>query len=609
MITTDYIGRKLRGRYEIQETIGVDSVSVMYKAYDNVDDRIVAIKILQEENLNIEEFKCTFKSELIKQLNHINIAHIYDMYFSKNIQYIVMEYIDGVTLKEFINKQGSITWNEVIYFSKSILEAVQYAHNKNIIHGNISAENILLTANGEVKIKNFGIYNSNSSHPKYEDICNIGVLIYEMLTGKLIENIESLQYRTSYVQHNIKNIYKKNPDTPLGLEQVCFQAVQCQTYTAAEFLSDIKKVWEEKSMVFNYSMSLRDYLLIQPDGRLDCSKTIDLFLPFIASLIDHNQTFGVDICPGNIFYSYSTNSIFLNNPSSLQINEGYSALETHEKGVRDEKATVYSVAACIFRTLVGSNPPSAPSRKVNDALMIPYDIAENIQIDVIKALGKALQLTPDNRTQNLSELFEMLSSNNEHINGVDKANRTPCLKSSSVEKQNKMLPFSVSNKKSLFNLKKKQNKSNDIINNDIKNNHPYQGNKSYIFVSYSHKDKNEVFSIINRLLNDGFRVWFDDGIDPGTEWDENIAEHIENCGYFIPFISKNYLNSSNCKDELNFARDLDKDRFLVYLEDVKLPSGMAMRLSRLQNIHKYTYNSFDEFYNKFMSAKGIKNFK
>ena len=177
MIVTDYVGRKLRGRYEIQERINIDSIFVVYKAYDNVEDRIVVIKILQEENLDIEKFKSTFKSELIKQLNHINIAHIYDVYFSKNIQYIVMEYIDGITLKEFINKQGSITWNDVIYFSKSILEAVQYAHNKNIIHGNITAENILLTANAEVKIKDFGIYNSNSSQPKYEDIGNIGVNI------------------------------------------------------------------------------------------------------------------------------------------------------------------------------------------------------------------------------------------------------------------------------------------------------------------------------------------------------------------------------------------------------------------------------------------------
>lgn len=143
----------------------------------------------------------------------------------------------------------------------------------------------------------------------------------------------------------------------------------------------------------------------------------------------------------------------------------------------------------------------------------------------------------------------------------------------------------------------------------VKKSTPYSGTDSYIFISYAHKDKKEVYPIIEKLLNDGFRIWYDDGIDPGTEWDENIAKHIEECGYFIPFISENYLKSSNCKDELNFARDLEKDRFLIYLENVDLPLGMNMRLSRLQNIHKYAYDSFDEFYNKLLTAKGIDSYK
>ncbi len=138
---------------------------------------------------------------------------------------------------------------------------------------------------------------------------------------------------------------------------------------------------------------------------------------------------------------------------------------------------------------------------------------------------------------------------------------------------------------------------------------PYTGDKPYIFISYAHKDINEVYPIIAKLISDGFYVWYDDGIDPGSEWDENIAVHVEKCGYFIAFMSENYLASSHCKDELNYARDLDKDRFLVYLEDVALPSGMRMRLSRLQNIHKYKYNSFDDFYEKLLSAKEIDKYK
>ena len=133
----------------------------------------------------------------------------------------------------------------------------------------------------------------------------------------------------------------------------------------------------------------------------------------------------------------------------------------------------------------------------------------------------------------------------------------------------------------------------------------YTGKEKYIFISYSHRDTNQVYPIITRLAEKGYRVWYDSGIDPGTEWDENIAEHINECGYFIAFISSNYLGSNNCKDELNYARDLEKERLIVYLEDVTLPSGMAMRINRLQSLFRYAYSDENEFYGKLFSAKNI----
>ena len=134
-----------------------------------------------------------------------------------------------------------------------------------------------------------------------------------------------------------------------------------------------------------------------------------------------------------------------------------------------------------------------------------------------------------------------------------------------------------------------------------------QDNKdnNYIFISYSHMDYERVFPIIEKLQNEGFNVWYDDGIDPGTEWDENIASHVEACGYFFAMISNNYLNSDNCKDELNYARDLNKNRLLIYLEECTLPGGMAMRLNRLQSIFEYKYPSKSDFYNKLFSTNGI----
>ena len=130
-------------------------------------------------------------------------------------------------------------------------------------------------------------------------------------------------------------------------------------------------------------------------------------------------------------------------------------------------------------------------------------------------------------------------------------------------------------------------------------------NLKYIFISYSHRNESEVLKIIEELKKRGYNVWYDDGIDPGTEWDEYIASHIENCAYFIAFITGEYLESENCKDELNYSRDLNKKRLLVYLENVKLPGGMAMRLNRLQAIHKYRYAEEKDFYDKLVTADGI----
>ena len=134
---------------------------------------------------------------------------------------------------------------------------------------------------------------------------------------------------------------------------------------------------------------------------------------------------------------------------------------------------------------------------------------------------------------------------------------------------------------------------------------PYKGNGKHIFISYAHKDSDKVYPIIARMQADGYNVWFDEGIDPGTEWDENIAEHIDSCSYFIAFLTANYLASNNCMDELSFARDLDKDRFLIYLEEVELPRGMQMRLNRLQAIYWNRYDSTNPPFNKLYAAPGI----
>ena len=141
-----YTGKRLDGRYEIQELIGVGGMAVVYKAYDTIDDRAVAVKILKDEFLGNQEFIRRFKNEskAIAVLDHPNIVKVYDVSFGDRLQYIVMEYIDGISLKEYLNQQKEIRWKEALHFTMQILRALQHAHEKGIIHRDIKPQNIML---------------------------------------------------------------------------------------------------------------------------------------------------------------------------------------------------------------------------------------------------------------------------------------------------------------------------------------------------------------------------------------------------------------------------------------------------------------------------------
>lgn len=132
---------------------------------------------------------------------------------------------------------------------------------------------------------------------------------------------------------------------------------------------------------------------------------------------------------------------------------------------------------------------------------------------------------------------------------------------------------------------------------------PYEGDKKFIFVSYCHKDSKYVFPIIEQLAKDGYRVWYDEGIDPGSEWPEIIAHHLNGCAACVAFISENSLNSHNCRREINFALLKKKPFISVVLEEVKMSLGMEMQLSATQSIFKYTLPNNYEFFKKLYEAK------
>lgn len=134
---------------------------------------------------------------------------------------------------------------------------------------------------------------------------------------------------------------------------------------------------------------------------------------------------------------------------------------------------------------------------------------------------------------------------------------------------------------------------------------PYIGEKPYIFVSYAHKDSEVVMRAIALLQQSGFRVWYDEGIDPGSEWPDTIEKYLERSSYFIGFISANALDSNYCKCELHTAFNERKKMLIVYLENIKLEGGLKMQLSSRQSIHWYKYESENAFFKKLLTASGL----
>ncbi len=279
-----FVGKRLDGRYEIEEIVGVGGMSVVYKAHDEIDDRTVAVKILKEELLQNEEFRRRFKNEskAIAVMDHPNIVKVYDVGFGDRVQYIVEEYIDGITLKEYIERQGVLPWKDALYFATQILRALQHAHDKGIVHRDIKPQNIMLLQDGTIKVTDFGIARFARSEQRTvtdkaigsvhyispeqakgeatdakSDLYSVGVLLYEMLTGKLPFDADSaVSVAIMQLQNEPIKPSTLNPEIPEGIEEITLRAMQknpAERYSsAAEMLSDIETFRRNPSVQFEY---------------------------------------------------------------------------------------------------------------------------------------------------------------------------------------------------------------------------------------------------------------------------------------------------------------------------------------------------------------------
>lgn len=278
------IGKKLDGRYELLELIGVGGMADIYKARDITEDRIVAVKILKNEFVGSEDFIRRFRNEskAIALLSHPNIVKIYDVGFTEKLQFIVMEYIDGITLTEYISKQGVLKWKDVVHFAMQILKALQHAHDRGIVHRDIKPQNVMLLSDGTIKVMDFGIARFNRETDKTisekaigsvhyispeqargdvtderSDIYSVGIMLYEMLTGKKpFDGDSPVAIALMHMQSNAKKMSELNNSIPEGLEEITEKAMQKEPskryQTAGEMMKDIEEFKQNPSIVFEY---------------------------------------------------------------------------------------------------------------------------------------------------------------------------------------------------------------------------------------------------------------------------------------------------------------------------------------------------------------------
>ena len=283
-----YIGKMLDNRYEILEVIGQGGMAVVYKARCHRLNRLVAIKVLKPELADDAEFRRRFhdESQAVAMLSHPNIVAVYDVSRGMDLEYIVMELIDGITLKQYMERRGQLSWRESLHFITQIMRGLSHAHSRGIIHRDIKPQNIMVLRDGSVKVADFGIacladragqtiagkealgsvHYISPEQAKGEradersDIYSAGVVLFEMLTGRLpFEGESPVSIAIQHFSAAPLNPRDIKPDIPEALELICMKAmapVPANRYQSAdEMLRDLEEFRKNPEVDLAYDMA------------------------------------------------------------------------------------------------------------------------------------------------------------------------------------------------------------------------------------------------------------------------------------------------------------------------------------------------------------------
>ena len=284
-----YIGRLLDGRYEILEQIGTGGMAVVYKARCHRLNRLVALKILKDEFSQDEEFRRRFRAEgeAVAMLSHPNIVQVYDVSTSDSANFIVMELIDGISLKQYMEKKGVLNWKETLHFAMQIAKGLEHAHSRGIVHRDIKPHNVMVLKNGSVKVMDFGIarvMNKSNTLTKEalgsvhyispeqakgghtdnrSDLYSLSVVMYEMMAGRPPYDGESaVSVAIQHINGGAVPPSSLNPNIPSGLEQIILKGMALEIrdryVSATEMLQDMEEFRKNPGIAFEHHTLMDD---------------------------------------------------------------------------------------------------------------------------------------------------------------------------------------------------------------------------------------------------------------------------------------------------------------------------------------------------------------